>query len=88
MDGHASTNGNRFTTPRATGTPTSTPWQAAKKRISAACSLSLVSPEGREVKESSHLLHRVRNANCFQADKKSFFRTLLGPQIKAAADVD
>ncbi len=36
--------------------------QAAEKRISAACSLTLISPGGREVKEGRHLLHRVRNA--------------------------
>ncbi len=33
-----------------------------KKGISAACSLTLVSPRGREVKESNLLLPRARNA--------------------------
>jgi len=49
-----------------------------KKGLSAACSLTLVSPRGREVKESSHLLSRVRNFCNFTGPPESFFRTLLG----------
>src|ERR1700693_4538381 len=52
-----------------------------KKGISAACSLTLVSPKGREAKESGHsfgfaqdkLLCRVRNVNIFIDCEKLFF---------------
>ena len=65
------------------------PKSLRKKGISAACSLTLVSPVGREVKESSHpfgcaqdkLLSRVRNAYISIGPKPSFFRTLLKPAI-------
>jgi len=65
-----------------------------KKGISAACSLTLVSPGGREVKESGHpfgcaqdkLLPRVRNVNIFIDRGKVFFRTLLG-MIKARSSM-
>ncbi len=49
-----------------------------KKGLSAACSLSLVSPRRREVRESSHLLSRVRNLHNCIGPQRSFFRTLLG----------
>jgi len=44
-----------------------------KKGFSAACSLTLVSPGGRAVKESSHLLPRVRNANISVGPQNVFF---------------
>jgi hypothetical protein len=49
-----------------------------KKGISAACSLTLVSPGGRAVKENGRLLSRVRNANICIPPQDDFFRTLPG----------
>ena len=56
-----------------------------KKAFSATCSRTLVSPRGRELKESSHpfgsaqdkLLCRVRNARVCLRPKYPFFSTLL-----------
>ncbi len=55
----------------------SRPNRLRKKRFSAACSLTLVSPRGREVKESSHLLSKVRNFRACIGPQNSFFRNLL-----------
>jgi hypothetical protein len=57
-----------------------------KKGISTACSLTLVSSGGREVKESGHpfgcaqdkLLPRVRTSTASSTAERSFFRTLPG----------
>ncbi len=56
------------------GVPTNYPALAGcGKRISAACSLTLVSPGGRDVKESSLLLPRVWNANIGAGPQGVFF---------------
>src|SRR5215469_9769603 len=50
-----------------------TPGRLRKKGFSATCSLTLVSPRGREVKESGHLLCSVWNAPGLLEGTISFF---------------
>src|SRR5215472_12511240 len=59
-----------------------------KKNFSATCSLTLVSPGGREVKESSHLLYRVRNARIYLRAQYLFSAPCQLSQLAAASGVE